>query len=225
MNLNQTFVFFAVSSFAFLTQNLIAHPLTSVPLLPDHWEVVYDGYGKVEFHADHLSLKPHRPLNEQTTHAALLLLNKTRYSTPQNFKARIRYKTRSQLRSPRANPWEVFWLMFNTQVRAGHFASANYLIQKPGLGFELGRASAGDVQDFLATDTRSSLDVNEISELEVLKLQQSLVIWQNGILRMRYDGDATSSNNFLFNEKGQLGLYTEDAWVEIYEFSYIDLDK
>lgn len=196
----------------------------TVPLSQEHWETVYDGLGEVRFENDTIYLEPAASQEESETHAALLVLRKDKHPTSKNFKLRIRYETLNQLRTPTPNQWEVFWLMFNTQISHGNFVQANYLIQKPESGFELGRASAGSIQNFLKTDATQTLAIQEQSEIEIEKIDQSLYVYKNGVSVFEYQGDESDIENFLYNEQGQLALYTEDASVAIYDFSYMNLD-
>ena len=120
----------------------------TINLNENNWEVAYDGYGEVKFDQG-LKLMPKSAFENEKTHAALVLTKEMISS--KKFAIRINYVNEKQLRSPAANPWEVFWLFFNYKKGKKDDKNTNYFIFKPN-GTELGTASGQIEQSFLFSD-------------------------------------------------------------------------
>ncbi len=179
----------------------------TINLNKNNWEVAYDGYGEVKFDQG-LKLMPKSAFEKDKTHAALVLTKEMISS--KKFAIRINYANEKQLRSPAANPWEVFWLFFNYKKGNKDDKNTNYFIFKPN-GTELGTASGQIEQSFLSSDETVKAKVGESYELKLFRFNDNVQAFINGKSVMSYkDG-----NNKLINEDGQIGLYTEDAQVRI----------
>lgn len=179
----------------------------SLSLTPQAWDVAYDGFGEVQFHQDSMLLYPKKALQKESTHAALVLSKES--LSADNFMIKVSYKNEKQLRSPAANPWEVFWLFFNYQPEKSE-KKTNYFIFKPN-GTELGTASGAIEQTFLGTTSDSSAEMGVDYELILKRKNASVEAFINGKSVLRFE----DKKNQLFSHKGPIGLYTEDSQVRI----------
>jgi hypothetical protein len=174
-----------------------------------NWEKQYDGFGRIQF-KEGVLLEPQPAKQADVTHAALVLsrtdidLSKTA--------VRIKYQNQRFLRSPAANPWEVFWVFFDYKVQPDHHKEANYFILKPN-GIELGKAWKSIDQEFLATANEPRVNLMETVDLVLAQDQKrNLQVDINGKNVMLFQNTKKRS---LYKHSGRLGLYTEDARVVI----------
>lgn len=204
----------------FSMESMMLSELSSVPLTPSYWEVVYNGNGRVEFDRQRkeLVLIPKVPETPQQTFAALVVLKKLKIKLLQDFVVRIEVSNERQLRALAPNDWEVFWFFGNYRKSEAGTKEANYFILKPNSGAELGIAFDEVGQKFLKTDTSSLLKLPARDELILIKRGTSFRAYRNQILVLDYkEGD---SEHKLYPHAGTFGLYSEDAQVRIHSFSY-----
>lgn len=181
-----------------------------IPLTLDDWTTIYTGYGEVVFNPDAtLTLDPMAATSPDETHAALVVLNDAVFCPSVDFTIRVTATTQTQLRTPPANPWEVFWLFFNYEDDPTF--QTNYLILKPN-GIELGKAFGDSLQEFLYTAPSPQLVLGQPATYEIVKIGTSLQISINGEPIFAEPQDFP-----LFLNPGQIGLYTEDATVIVHE--------
>lgn len=197
---------------------------TRVPLEPSAWEQAYDGYGRISF-GKQLELSPRAPASSKKTHASLVLLKDSPKS--KDFAVRVRFENVKPLRGPAANPWEVFWLMFN-YVPDGAHKKTNYFVFKPN-GVELGTAWNEVDQAFLQTADEPRSQNGRVYEVTLYKSGQTVDAFVDGhpVLSHTATSPSTSSSSavakdLLFDHAGKIGLYTEDATVRIHEVSICD---
>ena len=96
------------------------------------WDIIYNGFGKIEFGGDYVTLIPARADYVSSTHACLINAKETNLNPLSEFYVKVGITNLQQLRTgSAANPWEVFWLLFNFQ-NEDHVSAAkfNYLIFK-----------------------------------------------------------------------------------------------
>jgi hypothetical protein len=177
----------------------------TIPLTATHWTTAYDGYGDVTYdERDGIALAPKAAASPDTTHAALSLLNN---HNVRNFRISVTANTVEQLRQNSApNAWEVFWLFFNYQPTATG-KDTNYFLLKP-TGVELGTAHHELAQTFLYTGPASAYPIGVSNRFEIEKIGNRVTANINGQRVMDYTGN-------ILDVSGQIGLYTEDARVQI----------
>jgi hypothetical protein len=173
-----------------------------------NWRVEYDGFGSVRFDEDGLEFAPAAARSPEETHAVLLLSKAVALAPLRDFRAQLRVATLAQLRTPVPNDWEVFWLFFNYTVDARGKKRTAYVAVKPS-GIELGLAFDEVGQTFLATTASGARPVGVAYDLEVLKQGQRLRVWVDAELALDYRGGG------LYDEPGNVGLYSEDARVRV----------
>lgn len=193
-------------------------PANEISLLNEtYWNVIWEGYGNVTF-SDGIILEPAVSTSADETHAALVLYQPWLDDPVSDFTVTITYTLDEQLRIGTPNPWETFWLFFNTTYDADeNDITTNYFILKPN-GVELGIAYPDSVQEFLYTDDEPTLNEGESATVTVIKSGQQLNVTINGTLAFTYDGDTEEIP--LLNTPGTLGLYTEDARVVIHAVEF-----
>ena len=176
-----------------------------VPLNNQNFQSQYNGFGEVTIQ-DKIILNPKISVKKEETHAALVL-----YKKPlENFKVRIKYRVKPLRTDP--NPWEVFWIFFNYQDKQKK--ETNYFIFKTN-GIELGKAWGEVEQSFIKTKDYPKLDYNKIYTLSLIKNEKYIEVFIDGNKVLFSDKKAIDQ---LFSHKGQLGLDSEDAFVEIIQF-------
>lgn len=234
MNLNWTFVLFLAvlltgyeSKILFMNMamaNSKSHLTTcakwkSIPLQEAHFVKAYDGFGQIHF-KNGLTLQPRSIASVANgTHAALALLNDQ--TLRKNFGVRVKFQNEKTFREPRANSWEVFWLFFNYQAQEKG-KKTNYFIFKPN-GVELGKAWGDVDQEFLATASSPQAKIGKGYELTLFKKDQSVQAYIDGQLVLNFAADSlNNTKKTLFDEAGQIGLYSEDALVRIHQIDVCD---
>lgn len=195
-------------------------PDCTITLDPDDWTIVYTGYGTVDLNdPDGFFLEPMAATGPSETHAALLLSDEIAGCTFQDFRLTVHATTEAQLRTPLPNPWEVFWIFFNYQTTTSG-KETNYFILKTN-GIELGQAYDSVGQNFLFTASAPTLSVGEEYEYVLEKIGAELTVAIDGVTVLSYGSDPTDDP--LYDQAGQIGLYTEDARVRIHSVSLEEL--
>lgn len=187
-----------------------------IPLTEASWVVVYDGYGSVTFDDGGIVMEPMASTSAGETHAALVLAKTTVITPLSEFCLTIEATTEAQLRSSAPNPWEVFWIFFNTVFDDGH-EETNYFILKTN-GIELGRAfDGGDEQEYLVTDNTPQLVLGSRVRYVLRKSPGALTVSIDDIPVIDYTNG--TDPDFLYEHAGAIGLYTEDARVRVHSVS------
>ena len=101
--------------------------------------------------------------------------------------------------------------------------NTNYFIHKMDTGIEIGRAFEEYGQEFLSTPQFSNLQLNKWYKYTFIKREQKLSININDVKVFEYDYSKNEISKQLLNESGHIGIYTEDAEVEVRNFSLIPL--
>lgn len=182
---------------------------------PD-WVVEYDGYGAVSFDEERraVSLNPRVTAAEEMTHAALALSRFTNETPVRDFTVSFEFTLASQHRQPRPNPWESLWLFFS--YRRGedlHSKETNYVAFKTN-GIEVGRAYGELGQDFLYTRESPAVQVGQSVVVTVRRGEGRLRIWMDGALAL----DESEEGLGLYPHAGAVGIYSEDARIEVRRF-------
>lgn len=192
-----------------------------VPLTPYHWKIEYDGGGQVLFNPDgsgDLIFQPQQAKTSAQTFATLLLLKDTLDRPVKNYAVQIEVTTEKQLRSSTPNEWEVFWFFGNYQGRSATDKTANYFLLKPYTGAELGRVFEEVGQHFLKTDETKEFKIGERATFIIVKDDERFQVYKNGIEIMDYQSKEMPES--LYDQRGALGLYSEDSLVRVHSFAY-----
>ncbi len=195
--------------------------LINVPLTAKYWTVAFDGGGEVKFNVDgsgDLVFHPQTAKTSLQTFSSLLLLKNTVNAPVNNFVVKIEVTTTRQLRSSTPNDWEVFWFVSNFRQDPKLIKTANYFIQKPNSGVELGRFFEDKGQKFLMTSGQSPQDVGSRITYYFAKQGQRFRVFRDGVQIMDYQG--TKMPEALYDQAGAFGLYSEDAEVRVHSFSF-----
>ncbi|MBS1958611.1 MAG: hypothetical protein JST80_03985 [Bdellovibrionales bacterium] len=187
------------------------------------WRIAYEGMGKADIKAHGVSLSPKAAKRLSETHSALALSTETERHPVKDFTIEFKYRVRAQLRIPASEiqPWETLWLFFNYRPD-GEFKKTNYLILKTN-GIEVGKAWGEIDQKFVHTaDEPKLIDPSEWHTFRVTK--------QDGHLSVQIDRGPVrqinvDTNRELYTEPGAIGLYTEDADVQIEDIRYQALES
>ena len=201
--------------------------LASDSLYP--WQTVYDGFGQILFEpGGGIVLVPKSAGSPDLTHAALLLGREPRYPLSRDLRVTVVVTNESQLRSGSPpNPWECFWLFFNSKFDDSGHIRANYFIFKTN-GVELGRAFDHVQQAFLATRETPRMSLGERNTIQLTKIGQRVEVKIDGNPALEYVADPAvglTSSQGLFDESGSIGLYTEDARVRVHSVEVERLDN
>jgi hypothetical protein len=152
--------------------------------------------------------KPKTSKNSNETYSALTLTTET-YEDVEIY---VKVRTNQQLRenSP-LNPWEAAWIMWRYQDDWHHY----YFIFKPN-GIELGKKqneNHTDEQLFLYTANEPKLKIGEWSTWYIKMSGNHIEIWLKLV-----DGSWQRVVNYYDDVpivgSGNIGLYTEDAYVQ-----------
>ncbi|QLY25018.1 hypothetical protein HW988_16560 [Bdellovibrio sp. KM01] len=195
--------------------------LINVPLTAKYWTVAFDGGGEVKFNVEgtgDLVFYPQTAKTSLQTFASLLLLKNTLTSPVNNYVVKMEVTTIRQLRSSTPNDWEVFWFVSNYRKDPHLIKTANYFIQKPNSGVELGRFFEDKGQKFLMTSEQSKQDVGARVTYYFAKQGQRFRVFRDGIQIMDYHG--SQMPDALYDQAGALGLYSEDAEVRVHSFAF-----
>lgn len=182
-------------------------PPTAPPTPSPSFDVIYDGYGRVEL-GPPILLSPKVSTHSLETHAALVTSRETYRG---DYEATFRLTNLSQLRTNSSpNPWEVGWFVFGYKPDR----TFKYVILKPeGYGVELGEFLAADGQNFLYTSNRGAqtFPVGQTYDVRLRVENNVITLFVNGTERMRY---RVSTRDRLSTD-GKIGFYSEDAAVRI----------
>ena len=182
-----------------------------------NWNINYDGYGEINFDNDSIILKPKISTEEYETHSALV----TTIEQAKDFTLEIDAVTKCQLReNSQPNAWEVFWIFFNYNPTDDGKKKTNYFILKPN-GYELGTAWDEVEQGFSDTGDSMSLTINEEYKYVITKIGRYMQISVNDVVLIDKEFDETK----LYDETGSIGLYSEDAEVEIKRVDFVSNDE
>ncbi|UYL09213.1 hypothetical protein B9G69_001305 [Bdellovibrio sp. SKB1291214] len=195
--------------------------LINVPLTSKYWTVAFDGGGEVKFNVDgsgDLVFHPQVAKTSLQTFSSLLLLKNTVTAPVNNYVVKMEVTTVRQLRSSTPNDWEVFWFVSNYRKDPQLIKTANYFIQKPNSGIELGRFFEETGQKFLMTSEQSTKAVGLRSTYYFAKQGQRFRVFRDGVQIMDYLG--TKMPEALYDQAGALGLYSEDAEVRVHSFAF-----
>ena len=187
-------------------------PVWNIATTSDVWDVVYDGFGSVNFGTSSgVVLQPKTATVPSETHAALALAKVTESCPVKDFRLTLAVTTNQQLRLNSApNDWEVFWIFFN-YLPQGSDKTTNYFMMKVGSGIELGTAFGSVGQTFLATPSSPSLQIGKQNTFVIDKTGQNLKVFIDGTQVLNFQGVP----NDLYDQAGSIGLYTEDAKVTV----------
>jgi hypothetical protein len=194
--------------------------LQSISLDANALDVIYDGGGAVTFAGSDLQFEPAVAQSSSQTHSTLILLKDTETTGVNDFILSVDVTVTAQLRTGSTpNPWETFWFFFN-YTGAITDKSTNYYISKPSpTGSELGIATQATTQVFL--------DSNDLFPTAIGDRHLFLFIRQGSVFKVIRDGLQIYSYEDagrLLTTKGALGLYVEDASVEIHSLQYKNMD-
>lgn len=180
------------------------------------WRLEYDGYGRVEVGDNAVRLAPKSATAREITHAALVIARESELRPLRDFRVSFRYRVRRALRQPssEANPWETLWLFFNYRGEAAS-KETNYLILKSN-GLEVGKAWGQTAQSFLHTAAQPrALQPRQWQHLEIERRGSRLSVRLN---HGKAETIAFHPKRALYGHPGSIGLYTEDADVEVRDF-------
>jgi hypothetical protein len=181
-----------------------------IPMTTKYWQTLYNGFGKVTYNSLlGIHLEPMASISPFETHAALVL---SKSELPPRFRLEVQVTNERSLRenSP-PNPWETFWLMFNYKGTASQ-KTTNYFAFKPN-GIELGAAYDSVGQDFIYTADFPLMVWGVRNTLVITRDLNNLTVDVNGarVLVM-----PLTASQWLLQEKGFIGLYTEDAASQVH---------
>lgn len=184
----------------------------NIPMTADEWSTVYDSNGSVNFNQNGVTMAPQAALGANT-YAALLLSTRTQRCPLTDFTLTIHATTKHQLKEiDYRRPWEVFWVFFNYLPAPNSTKTTNYFINKPN-GVELGRAYGDTDQKFLPPFGPPFLILNQEDEFVLDYRSGTLKIFVDGFEAVNYSNQTFPES--LYTNPGAIGLYTEDAQVNI----------
>lgn len=194
-----------------------------VPMSSLAFTVAYDGGGFVSLSGSSMTMQPMVSASNNETHAALVLLKQTQEAPVRDFELVLDVQVVRQLRQNSApNPWEVFWLFFSYNSDNAGTKTTNYFLSKPQVGAELGLAFNQVGQTFLSNDAVAATTIGERHIFKYRRVNNAFTVYRDGVFFYSYvDSDSTR----LYFQKGALGLYTEDAQVQIFSVQYTNLDN
>lgn len=164
------------------------------------WTAVFNGYGEVRPDGDDLLLSPKAPADEENTHAALVVTDRS-YA---DVAVSVLLKTERQLRRPHPQAWEVGWVLWHYSGKGRFYA----LALKP-TGWELSKQDPRypGGQRFLASGRTPTFPVGSWHRLGIVQLGDQIDVAADGHHLARYTDRSAPYRT------GALGLYTEDARV------------
>lgn len=186
-----------------------------------HWDVIYDGNGRVSFDATSgILFEPKPPKGDNETLSTLLLAKDTVRYPLRNFEVSIKVATERQLRSPTPNDWEAFWLFFNYNPTGPGTKDTNYFVFKPS-GLELGVAFEVIGQKFLQTIETPRMTIGKPYTIKLRKMNKAVSIYIDDLLAMNYE--EKTGTGLLYDRPGSIGIYSEDARVHVYSMQVTEL--
>lgn len=183
---------------------------TKIPMTTKYWQTLYDGNGRVSLNnTTGIHLEPMASTSPEETHAALVV---SKSELPSRFQLEIEVTNERSLRqnSP-PNSWEAFWIMFNYKGSATQ-KTTNYFVFKPN-GIELGAAYDSIGQDFIYTSDYPLMVWGWRNTIRITRNAVNITIDVNGV---RVVNLPLSSSQWLLQENGTIGLYTEDAAAQVH---------
>ena len=194
-----------------------------VTLTAENFDIAYSGGGAVVMNHSEITLSPQISTTSSETHAALVMLKETQYKPAKNFELVVNVSTTQQLRqNDTPNDWEVFWLFFNYNGDNTN-KTTNYFISKPKTGIELGIAYEQIGQVFLSNQPAATTAIGQSHTFKFRRLNNVFTVYRDDKLFYTYTNNPLASKK-LYDSKGSIGFYTEDAAVEIKAVSYKNLD-
>lgn len=150
------------------------------------------------------------PKSAQETFSDLVILQRLHPTT--NFQIHLEFKVLKQYRTS-ANPWESFWIFWSYNKDSLNLKYTNYVIFKSN-GLEIGKAYKEISQDFIYTDTNTTIELEKWHSVDLEFANDELSI-QLDDKKIRIE-----KNKILqcYRLPGRIGLYTEDARVLIKNF-------
>ncbi|HCA43195.1 MAG TPA: hypothetical protein DEP28_08080 [Bacteroidetes bacterium] len=195
-----------------------------LPINPNEWDILSYGSGEVKFANGAVNLKPKAATKceyGKDNEYGAWIISKIKVK---NFIVNIEVNNIRQLRKNlKPRNFEVFWFFFNYIPLDNLMKNTNYFIHKMDTGIEIGRAFEEYGQEFLSTPQFSNLQLNKWYKYTFIKREQKLSININDVKVFEYDYSKNEISKQLLNESGHIGIYTEDAEVEVRNFSLIPL--
>lgn len=193
-----------------------------IPLTANDWSVAYTGYGFVNFGSQNQFVRfaPQASVASHETHAGLLLAKKHLKTPIKNFRFSVTVTTEKQLRTPKPNAWECFWLFFNYASDLHGKKVTNYFTLKPN-GIELGHAYEELGQDFLATAAQPRLVIGAKNKIVIENKNGLLKAWVNDVQVLTFNSEQAKYP--LYSNSGTIGLYSEDSQVKVESVDIVKL--
>lgn len=193
----------------FTLATTLASPLKLLPT-PQYWKTLYNGYGKVSYSIiNGINIAPTASQSLDETHAGLVL---SKTPLPTYFRLNVEITNRQPLRqNDPSNHWEVFWLMFNYKGGVNQ-KTTNYLAFKPN-GIELGAAYESIGQDYIYTADNPKMTWGKRYNITIIRDRINLNIAINKKVVAKVP---LSVSSWLQEENGFIGLYTEDAAIQVH---------
>lgn len=207
------YVLFLLETAALANERACPDGMKLVPLNPENWTSAYTGYGEISFNDGVAQLAPRAARSPQSTHASLAL---SKLELPaDDFKLQVEYRNIQALRAGPPNPWELLWIFFQYRNGSPNGKTTNYVVAKTN-GLEIGKAFGEVDQVFLKTTEAPRANFRDWHLLSIERAGNQLRIQLNAEPAMIWNEESISSSaSRLFHQKGQIGLYTEDARVSV----------
>ncbi|HRE42037.1 MAG TPA: DUF1080 domain-containing protein [Ignavibacteria bacterium] len=195
-----------------------------LPINKAEWTILSNGSGEIDFANGAVRLKPKAAiLSSYSTdnEYGAWIISKVKVK---NFKVDIEVNNRRQLRQNlQPRNFEVFWFFFNYLPQENLKKRTNYFIHKTTQGLEIGKAFDSYGQTFLSTPNFPDLQMNKWYKYTFIKNSQKLTINIDDKKVFEYNFANNESEKQLIDEVGHLGIYTEDAEIEVRKFGFIPL--
>lgn len=198
---------------------------TKNPINPNDYSVVSDGDGSVTFSDDVITISPKVATTQEETHSALVILKETETNPSRDFELTLDMTIKQQLRqgSP-ANQWETFSLFFGYNPQTNNTKTTNYFISKPSAGAELGLTHGQIGKKSISTSPSGATPLNMRHTFTFRRQLNQFTVHRDGVLLYSFDESSAPFPNTLYDGKGHIGLFAQDAKVEIHKKTYINLD-
>lgn len=149
--------------------------------------------------------------SSEKTHSDLKLLPQIHPSS--NFKIELEFRIEKQHRTPTPNAWETFWLFWSYLSTGDGLKETNYVAFKTN-GIEIGTAFDSHGQRFIWTAADPKIQINKWQKILFTKKNKSY------FLQINDQNIPIDSLSNLYHFPGRIGLYTEDAKVQIRNLHY-----
>lgn len=188
-------------------------------LIQTDWQILSDGSGQIRFDNGSVHLIPKAatlPAYGLNNEYGAWIINKQKCK---NFRADMDVNNLRQLREnlPPRN-FECFWFFFNYIPEPNLRKKTNYFIHKTTQGLEIGKAFDTHDQTFIETPNYEPLNLNRWYHYTIIKREQLLEIYVNGSQVFKKNLNSNPIYRQLLDEPGYVGLYTEDAHVQVKGF-------